>query len=287
MSSANVNNPQRLERDHLVILDPSGRRMLYEFRGPSLSIGRSAENDIVLPSTNISRVHLTMQNVHDGWQLIDSGGISGTYAGPRRLAPNAPHMLRPLEVVSIGEYSFYWQPVNRHPHGWHVAPDIDDEEVFEDTPYTGSTFSGWYVVSAFVTLFILLVGIWFILQIVPGQQLTGSFAQQTPSPSELWEGEWQTECEWLPCGSISLDQTEEGVVGHYLNGTGSLHGVVDGDRLVGVWLLGGASGTFEFTMAEQANAPNAFVGHWDDTWQWCGVREGGTLPANCLAQVEP
>lgn len=120
-------------------------------------------------------------------------------------------------------------------------------------------------------------------QFSPSQSLPSLLSPQPPTLEERWEGEWATECEWLPCGTVSLEATDEGVVGHYLNGTGSLHGVVDGDRLVGVWLLGGASGTFEFVMSDQANT---FNGMWDDRWQWCGAQEGVPLPAQCAQPIQ-
>lgn len=97
MNANRGNQPSQSMRDHLVLFEPNGRKMLYEFVGPFVSIGRSAENDIVLPHANISRVHLQLTYSHDGWQAVDTGGVSGTYSGAYRLQPNQPYTLQPQE----------------------------------------------------------------------------------------------------------------------------------------------------------------------------------------------
>jgi hypothetical protein len=75
---------------------PLGRTMV--------SIGRTGENDLVLPEQPVSRRHAAIQRVPEGWLLTDLGSTNGTYVDGRRIAE--PHLLGPGERVTIGDSVF-------------------------------------------------------------------------------------------------------------------------------------------------------------------------------------
>jgi len=49
----------------------------YRVEGPSISIGRSYQNDVVLSDSHISANHLRLDAVEDGWQLSDLQSLNG------------------------------------------------------------------------------------------------------------------------------------------------------------------------------------------------------------------
>ena len=49
----------------------------YRVEGPSISIGRGYQNDVVLSDSHISANHLRLDAVEGGWQLSDLGSLNG------------------------------------------------------------------------------------------------------------------------------------------------------------------------------------------------------------------
>ena len=83
---------------------------------PTITIGRNADNDIVLPADGVSRYHTRLQAAHGGWAVVDLGGVNGTYLGNRKLEPNLSTSLKPGDTLQIGPYQLILEgPPNDEP----------------------------------------------------------------------------------------------------------------------------------------------------------------------------
>jgi len=102
---------------------------------------------------------------------------------------------------------------------------------------------------------------------------------RTPTPIPgAWTGSWDSSCEILGCGKVNITQTGNEVSGDYSDGNGSISGTVQGNRMSGNWSLGGATGSFDFWLAEDGKT---WQGNWDRTYSWCGFRGGSEAPNPC------
>jgi len=70
----------------------------------TITIGRSADNDIVLPAEGVSRHHARLQLSEGSWTIVDLGGINGTWLDEVRLRADEARPLVPGSVVEIGPY---------------------------------------------------------------------------------------------------------------------------------------------------------------------------------------
>ena len=69
-----------------------------------ITLGRSSENDIVLPADDISRQHTRIRATALGWEVIDLGGVNGTWLNGRRLPTDSPTPIFPGARLTIGPY---------------------------------------------------------------------------------------------------------------------------------------------------------------------------------------
>ncbi|MEM7333798.1 MAG: protein kinase [Chloroflexota bacterium] len=110
---------QVMVRDEMDILDrvsdpPSGFELLIDTPGHPTStvpltksvitLGRNADNDIVLPADGVSRHHARLQATALGWEVVDLGGINGTLLNERRLRADDPTPASPGVKIHIGPY---------------------------------------------------------------------------------------------------------------------------------------------------------------------------------------
>ncbi|KAA3663974.1 MAG: FHA domain-containing protein [Chloroflexi bacterium] len=115
---------QVMVREEMDILDrvsepPPGFDLLIDTPGHSTSnvplnksvvtLGRHADNDIVLPAEGVSRHHSRLQATALGWEVVDLGGINGTYLNERRLRAEDPTPVPPSGQVRIGPYTLTLQ----------------------------------------------------------------------------------------------------------------------------------------------------------------------------------
>ncbi|MCA9938745.1 MAG: protein kinase [Anaerolineales bacterium] len=102
-------------------------------------------------------------------------------------------------------------------------------------------------------------------------------ATETPVPG-VWSGVWESECSFVACAQVTLQQDGNSITGSYANGAGTLTGVVEGNLVSGQWSLGGVDGEFDFWIAEDGQT---WQGNWDRTFAWCGYRAGDEKPSPC------
>jgi hypothetical protein len=84
----------------------------YQLMGPSITIGRAADNDIVLDDNMVSRHHARLKMQGDTYTLTDLGSANGTLVNGRRVS--APVALQANDSVRFGTKSgfvFSAQPI--------------------------------------------------------------------------------------------------------------------------------------------------------------------------------
>ncbi len=81
-------------------IEKSGRNSFKNM----ITIGRSQNNDIVIPHLAVSKLHGVMRPDKEkgGYTFTDVGSTNGTSIGGMKLVPNQPTFLRSKEVVIIG-----------------------------------------------------------------------------------------------------------------------------------------------------------------------------------------
>jgi pSer/pThr/pTyr-binding forkhead associated (FHA) protein len=70
----------------LKVTYPNSERTEYEFGEVSVSIGREADNMIVLDSAGVSAIMRELFQREDGWWLRDLGSVNGIVSGGKRVA---------------------------------------------------------------------------------------------------------------------------------------------------------------------------------------------------------
>jgi len=102
----------------------------------------------------------------------------------------------------------------------------------------------------------------------------------TPIPPGAWNGIWLSSCEFLDCGSVSLNHNEgeETVSGTFAAGNGTIVGIIEDNRLTGTWSFGGENGSIDFWLSADGQS---WIGNWNKTAAWCGYRDGQPQPNPC------
>lgn len=72
-------------------------------RGETLTIGRAADNDVVLNGeAAVSRRHAELIRQSDGWAVRDLGSHNGTFVNGTRLPDGVVHTVTASDVIGIG-----------------------------------------------------------------------------------------------------------------------------------------------------------------------------------------
>jgi pSer/pThr/pTyr-binding forkhead associated (FHA) protein len=97
--------PRLPEGFHLLITAPGTTPSRISLTRRVISLGRSGDNDIVLPTDGVSRYHARLQAAESGWAVIDLGGVNGTFMDGDRLPVNQIVPLSPGDEIGVGPYS--------------------------------------------------------------------------------------------------------------------------------------------------------------------------------------
>jgi pSer/pThr/pTyr-binding forkhead associated (FHA) protein len=73
----------------------------HELKEP-LTVGRGPENDLVIPSSAVSRQHAAIVQHEGRWYIEDRGSYNGTFLNATRVNPGTPLPLRHADRIEIG-----------------------------------------------------------------------------------------------------------------------------------------------------------------------------------------
>ncbi len=88
-------------REIVLYLTTSDGRQYPVYRG-QVTIGRGADNDIVLPVSQVSRQHASIQCDREACRIVDGGSTNGTFVNGFRLSAGTPWVLQPGDLLTIG-----------------------------------------------------------------------------------------------------------------------------------------------------------------------------------------
>ncbi|MBP1602171.1 MAG: protein serine/threonine phosphatase with GAF(s) sensor(s) [Acidobacteria bacterium] len=92
----------------LLIRHQDGQATDLDLTDGSYSIGRSAENDIVLEGGRVSRRHAKLQRAGDDYTIVDLGSHNGTFVNGLRL--QQPAVLKPGDEIGVGPHVLIFGP---------------------------------------------------------------------------------------------------------------------------------------------------------------------------------
>ena len=73
----------------------------FELSGDRLTVGRSADADIMLDDVTVSRHHAEFVADGDGWALVDMGSLNGSYVNRQSVER---HLLTTGDMIQIGKF---------------------------------------------------------------------------------------------------------------------------------------------------------------------------------------
>ncbi|MCB8982885.1 MAG: protein kinase [Ardenticatenaceae bacterium] len=95
--------------DRLIIAQQGETTRPQNLEKKTLLIGRTDENDVVLPAKGVSRRHARLEKTAVGWQVTDLGSTNGTFLEDSKLLPDVPEPWEAGETLRIGPYHLQWQ----------------------------------------------------------------------------------------------------------------------------------------------------------------------------------
>lgn len=106
MSRTEVLHGMRRKRVcYLEVNAPESPRLNYKLGVREVLIGRTADNDITLPFSNVSRCHSKVKLSGEDYFLVDMGSTNGSYVNGVKIAKC---QLRLNDLIQIGETKIYY-----------------------------------------------------------------------------------------------------------------------------------------------------------------------------------
>jgi tRNA A-37 threonylcarbamoyl transferase component Bud32 len=96
--------------DQLVVARAGATPVTYPLAGDTISIGRAADNDIVLTEGGVSRYHARLDRSGQGWTVTDLGSTNGSYLEDARLVAESRQLWPAGETLRLGSYYLRWEP---------------------------------------------------------------------------------------------------------------------------------------------------------------------------------
>ena len=89
----------------------------------TLSIGRRADNALVIQDVKASSRHAEIRPMGEGFCIIDLGSTNGTFVNEQQLAPNTPQQLNPNDTIRIGDTRFTFEAQTYAPTVFESQPN--------------------------------------------------------------------------------------------------------------------------------------------------------------------
>ena len=96
--------------DQLIITRRDQRPQTLPLDRPSITIGRSSDNDVVLDDPGVSRNHVRLERMGDEWGVVDLKSSNGTFLNQSRLLPHLAQRWDAGQSLGIGPFFLFWQP---------------------------------------------------------------------------------------------------------------------------------------------------------------------------------
>jgi len=129
---------ENYSRRFLVVVEGPNQGQAYPLQDMVCTIGRTADNTIVIDSTRISRHHTQIRLVEGGTALVeDMGSTNGTWVNHRQLT--GPHRLTPGDIITLADYISFRYEVEDTLNTEKLAPPMSGSatQVMDDSsPYT-------------------------------------------------------------------------------------------------------------------------------------------------------
>ena len=90
---------------YLEVNSPDRPRLNFKLSDTEVVLGRTADNQISLPYTNVSRHHASVFMSGEDYYVEDMGSTNGTYVNGVKIAKC---VLRPNDLIQIGETKIYY-----------------------------------------------------------------------------------------------------------------------------------------------------------------------------------
>ena len=74
---------------------------------PMIKVGRAEDNDIILPSSKISKHHAYLEDRDDGWYVYDLNSSNGTFFGGLKLEPQRAYRIDSTTELFFGASSAF------------------------------------------------------------------------------------------------------------------------------------------------------------------------------------
>ena len=84
---------------YLIVHRDGGPPLRFDLGAPLISIGRGAENDLILDDAQVSRHHCQLKLQQGAYSLTDMGSTNGSYVNGQRISEIA---LGPGDIIELG-----------------------------------------------------------------------------------------------------------------------------------------------------------------------------------------
>jgi pSer/pThr/pTyr-binding forkhead associated (FHA) protein len=94
---------QGVRRRRVAYLDityPDGRKVLHKVTETAVIIGRTEDNTLTFPYSNVSRHHAKVYSAGEEFVVEDTGSTNGTYVNGTRIAKC---ILRQQDLIQVGD----------------------------------------------------------------------------------------------------------------------------------------------------------------------------------------